>query len=337
MGPRLPRLALLATLALTAPAAHAAAPAPIWLQPGQQVVYRVIDAATPFQVCMEDDRSPAAFFKLGITRCQATPDGDATRLRCTGALPTGRFDGARLFAWAEESTVTHEKAGWRVKTVDSDDRFIAAAPGRGWKAGKRERWLGADQSVWKGLGRAPEAPPMPTGEDDDMQLWPEVTVAKGIGPVAFVGTERGRRISAELLATDGASPLAAPSEDDARALLERWLAAQNGGDQAAYAALYADGFSGVRRSGEKVRRFDRKGWLKDRKGMFAKPMTVAAHDVVYATGGGSGFLVFLQSWKNEGYQDLGPKTLRIGRDADGQLRIREEELHASVVPATVCD
>src|SRR5438105_2725239 len=55
---------------------------------------------------------------------------------------------------------------------------------------------------------------------------------------------------------------------EALALVERWQAAQNKGDFAAYQALYATAFRGVRRSGARVSEFDRAGWLADRERMF---------------------------------------------------------------------
>src|SRR5690606_40600880 len=53
-----------------------------------------------------------------------------------------------------------------------------------------------------------------------------------------------------------------------------WLAAQNQGDFAAYQAMYAARFSGVRRSGAVTAAFDRAGWMKDRAGMFKRAMRV---------------------------------------------------------------
>ncbi len=67
-------------------------------------------------------------------------------------------------------------------------------------------------------------------------------------------------------------------------LIDRWLAAQNQGDFAAYSALYGDEFSGVRRSGKKTVRLDRGGWLSDRQRMFKRPMTVAVSNLEIAVG-----------------------------------------------------
>src|SRR5687768_16879105 len=56
-------------------------------------------------------------------------------------------------------------------------------------------------------------------------------------------------------------------QDDVRKLLADWLAAQNGGDFAAYSKLYDARFQGVRRSGKKTVKLDRAGWIADRERM----------------------------------------------------------------------
>src|SRR5262249_27020631 len=55
---------------------------------------------------------------------------------------------------------------------------------------------------------------------------------------------------------------------EVRALVDAWLAAQNRGDFAAYEKLYAQKFTGVRRSGTRTVSLDRAGWMRDRKRMF---------------------------------------------------------------------
>src|SRR6186713_2807967 len=61
-----------------------------------------------------------------------------------------------------------------------------------------------------------------------------------------------------------------------RTLVDAWLATQNASDFAGYERLYAERFTGVKRSGSYHARFDRKGWLRDRAGMFVRPMRVSA-------------------------------------------------------------
>ncbi len=117
-------------------------------------------------------------------------------------------------------------------------------------------------------------------------------------------------------------------EAQARALVERWLAAQNEGDFAAYQQLYAAGFVGVRRSGTRVATLDRAGWLKERARMFKKRMTVEAADTRVETNE-RGFRVTLeQTWASESYRDVGTKLLELAPE-DGELRIVREEMLAS--------
>src|SRR5262245_24156399 len=58
--------------------------------------------------------------------------------------------------------------------------------------------------------------------------------------------------------------------------LAAWVKTQTDGDFAAYSALYADRFRGIRRSGPRTVKLDRAGWMKDRERMFKKKMLVKA-------------------------------------------------------------
>lgn len=126
---------------------------------------------------------------------------------------------------------------------------------------------------------------------------------------------------------------AATPEDDARAVLAAWLAAQNGGDFAAYQRLYAARFGGVRRSGESTVSLDRKGWLRDRQRMFQKPMKVEVSNVVVAATAGSAQLQFTQLWQSGTYKDTGPKRMVLAREGAGLLIAREEMLASEQVAA----
>jgi hypothetical protein len=129
----------------------------------------------------------------------------------------------------------------------------------------------------------------------------------------------------------------APNETDkkeAEALLGTWLAAQSGGDFAGYQTLYGDRFTGVRRSGSKVRRFDRAGWMKDRGRMFEKPMVVAAEAVHVIAHGAQTHLFFTQTFEQGTYKDTGRKWMALERAAGGPLRIaREEMLDSTLIAA----
>ena len=115
-------------------------------------------------------------------------------------------------------------------------------------------------------------------------------------------------------------------------LLERWLQAQNAGDFGAYEMLYAERFEGIKRSGTATRSFARKGWLADRKRMFAKSMAVEANEPQIAVVGGMAIVVFQQVWQSGNYRDAGPKQLTVVREGT-ELRIAREEMVASRVEA----
>lgn len=117
------------------------------------------------------------------------------------------------------------------------------------------------------------------------------------------------------------------------ALVDKWLAAQNGGDFAAYEKLYARKFTGVRRSGARSVSLDRAGWLRDRQRMFARPMKVSASDVRIAAAATSARVQLTQEWESGSYHDRGPKQLVVVRE-DGAARIAREELLASATAPT---
>lgn len=126
-----------------------------------------------------------------------------------------------------------------------------------------------------------------------------------------------------------AGPVAALTpHQEARALLDRWLQAQNEGRFDEYQTLYGEGFEGVRRSGNRTAHFDRAGWLQDRKRMFEKPMTVVAENVHIYASARAGRIVFTQRWSSGHYTDTGPKQLVLRHGPDG-FRIDREELFAS--------
>jgi hypothetical protein len=118
-------------------------------------------------------------------------------------------------------------------------------------------------------------------------------------------------------------------ERAATKLLERWLKAQNEGNFAAYQALYAPGFTGRRRSGERVVELDRAGWMRDRARMFKKKMHVTADDVKTFPGSGHVSITFRQTWSSASYRDVGNKRLMVIQDS-GQPQILREDMNTSV-------
>ena len=160
---------------------------------------------------------------------------------------------------------------------------------------------------------------------------PAPTPAPQPPPTAMAAAATVTDAPAAATTTEAARPPSPPiAEAQVRALLDAWLAAQNGGDLEAYSLLYAERFYGTKRSGQRTRTFERKFWLRDRKRMFDKAMQVEATDVLINSTAESAILTFVQTWASGTYKDVGPKQLVLVRSADG-LRIAREEMLASIV------
>jgi hypothetical protein len=127
------------------------------------------------------------------------------------------------------------------------------------------------------------------------------------------------------------APVAKLAKADVEAVLAAWLAAQTSGTYDAYAQLYADKFEGVRRSGPRVRRFDRAGWLADRKRMFAKPMTVSTSAPAISMAGAMATVDVVQTFAQGTFKDVGPKRLIVVATAAGAKIAREEMLASELV------
>lgn len=125
-----------------------------------------------------------------------------------------------------------------------------------------------------------------------------------------------------------AAPRADATEAEARALVDRWVRSQNAGDFDTYAQLYASRFTGVKRTPERTVAFDRPGWMRDRRRMFARPMSVSVSDLVVHPTSSTVDVRFVQRWSSGSYADEGQKRLSLTREA-GQLRIATEEMLAA--------
>ncbi|MBZ0237362.1 MAG: nuclear transport factor 2 family protein, partial [Deltaproteobacteria bacterium] len=122
----------------------------------------------------------------------------------------------------------------------------------------------------------------------------------------------------------------AVDEAAVKALVDAWLAAQNGGDFAAYEALYAPKLEGIKRVGARTFRFDRAGWLADRKRMFGRPMTVAARDLVIKGSNIAATVELVQTFSQGKFKDEGPKHLVLVKGPDGFQIAREEMLRSDL-------
>lgn len=127
-----------------------------------------------------------------------------------------------------------------------------------------------------------------------------------------------------------AEKLTALSEKDIRAVVDKWLTAQNSGKFEDYKQLFAERFEGVKRVGNRRESFDRKAWLADRAKMFERDFTVSADDLQIAASGAVAVVEFVQTWTSATFQDKGSKRLIIARGKDG-LEIAKEEMLQSTL------
>jgi hypothetical protein len=154
---------------------------------------------------------------------------------------------------------------------------------------------------------------------------PAVAAAPAAIPAAAIPAAAPARV--------GAPSSNAVSEAEARALVAAWLDAQNQGDFSVYQTLYAARFDGIKRVGERISRFDRAGWLKDRERMFQTPSSGSAMHVELAelslqTAATTARARFVQTFSKGSFSDRGPKELLLVREGS-ELRIAREELLSS--------
>ena len=126
---------------------------------------------------------------------------------------------------------------------------------------------------------------------------------------------------------------AAFDEAGARSFVERWVAAQNTHDFAAYSALYAQHFTGTKRVGSYSKRFERSAWLADRRPMFVDGVVVRASDLELSGSPGAVRAVFTQDFTAPGFHDTGKKELFLVAQPGGLAISREEMLASSVAEA----
>jgi len=129
------------------------------------------------------------------------------------------------------------------------------------------------------------------------------------------------------VAVPTASVLSVPA---ARAFLERWVSTQNQGDFDGYQALYAERFRGTKRSGPRVRHFDRAGWVSDRARMFKQTMHVDVSDVKIQAWSRAAEITFTQAWTSPTFSDVGPKRLLLVAGSSGPEIATEEMLASNI-------
>lgn len=137
-------------------------------------------------------------------------------------------------------------------------------------------------------------------------------------------------LAATATAPPSLAPVAGLPEADVKAFVERWQAAQNARDFDGYAKLYATRFMGVKRVGTYSKRFDRKGWLADRKPMFDAGAQVEIREVELVAVGGSTRAIFTQEFSSGTFRDVGKKELFLVAVPGGIAISKEEMLDSKV-------
>lgn len=160
------------------------------------------------------------------------------------------------------------------------------------------------------------------------------------GPAPITAGSTDSSGSAVAVTGSASAPLAAPEPvvsldtQAVHALVEAWVAAQNKGDFAAYEKLYAAKLEGIKRSGPRTWRFDRKGFLEDRQRMFKRSMTVEVSDVNVSSGTASALVLLTQRFKQDTFEDVGPKRLVVIEEK-GALKIAREEMVQSALAGAI--
>jgi len=120
------------------------------------------------------------------------------------------------------------------------------------------------------------------------------------------------------------------ADTDVRAFIERWQAAQNSHDFEAYARLYADRFMGLKRVGPYSKRFDRAGWLADRKPMFDAGARIEISGIELVASTGATRAIFTQRFSSGSFRDVGKKELFLAATPGGISITKEEMLDSTV-------
>jgi hypothetical protein len=133
-----------------------------------------------------------------------------------------------------------------------------------------------------------------------------------------------------IVAVVAAAPAAAADpaipKQEATALLDAWVKAQNDGDFAAYGALYDASFVGIKRtSGGGQKRYTLATWKADRKKMFKGTQKVAAEGARVTVDHARATIAFTQRYQSGKYADHGNKQLVVV-EKGGKLTIAREEM-----------
>lgn len=313
----------------------AAAPPGDVLVPGASLIYRVVVHRSWTGDRMQPESASAV--GIGVCRVTAAPDAPfegAFRVACDGAEPVVAFQSAITAwpVWRPDGCYLRRDGGlWFVTNC-------GIPTGESTIFGPAEATPGFEARAVRALGRELDArcvkpveiPPDEQQGDDGGELGCFTPEHGLVTLETWFGGGMVEDGLVQLVAVTRPGEQVAVSEEAARDVLKRWLDAQNSGDFAAYSALFAPHFHGVRRVGDKDTVLDREGWLADRQRMFAKPMKVTAADVQLWTGPDSALLLFTQGFATGKFADKGAKQLVI-RPGQGGFAITSEEMLSSRV------
>ncbi len=134
------------------------------------------------------------------------------------------------------------------------------------------------------------------------------------------------------LPTAAAQALSDGERKAGEALVTKWVEAQNRGDFAAYQALYAQSFNGIKRVGKVAKTLDRAGWLVDRKAMFKAEQRVTVTNPTFSRSGQTLVIELTQRWEQGAFADVGRKRLVLDLRPSAGPILAEEMLTSRVVP-----
>ena len=113
--------------------------------------------------------------------------------------------------------------------------------------------------------------------------------------------------------------------------LKRWCSAQVRGGFKVYSAFYASNFEGIRRTAKrKAKKFDRSGWMDDRRSTFDSPVKVDCLNpkISLSSDKKRAEVVFEQYWRSSTYADQGDKKVILENQSGKWLLISEDMLNS---------
>lgn len=121
------------------------------------------------------------------------------------------------------------------------------------------------------------------------------------------------------------------SEMKLKEFLAKWLEAQNTGSYSAYANMYSNTFTGIKRSGPRTKTLNVLEWLKDREQMFKEDFVVKAINPEFNSSGVTASIKFEQWWESARYKDKGYKIIDIRLEGETLKIVREEMISSTVL------